>query len=231
MRWPTPSRSDQRRLARTKPDIERSVFINCPFDDAYRPLLRVACFTLLACGYRPRCALDESDSGRIRFDAILDMILSCGLSIHDISRVEIDPKTKLPRFNMALELGADLALRMRGPKSQRTRRMLVLDAEPHRYDQTLSDISGMDIAVHHNRPRAMIKEMRDWLNAAHAADAPLPGATALAADYELFQGVAPEITAAFRMDGLDELAHVDFLYVVEQALISIEADRQGTQGL
>jgi hypothetical protein len=150
-------------LPTTRPDRERSVFIDCPFDDAYRPLLRAACFTLLACGYRPRCALDQSDSGRIRFEAILDMISSCGLSIHDISRVEIDPRSSLPRFNMPLELGADLALRMRWPKSHRTRRQLVLDAEPHRYDQTLSDISGMNIATHHNRPGVIIKEVRDWL--------------------------------------------------------------------
>ena len=212
-------------MPKTKPDRERSVFINCPFDDAYRPLLRAACFTLLACGYRPRCALDESDSGRVRFEAILDMISECGLSIHDISRVEIDPVSQLPRFNMPLELGADLALKMRGSKSHRTRRLLVLDAAPHRYDKTLSDISGMDIVVHRNRPDAMIKEVRDWLNTNHRADTPLPGATALIADYEIFQSVAPEITAEFRMDGLDDLAHVDFLYVVEKTLEAMDAGR------
>ncbi len=213
----------------TKPDRERSVFINCPFDDAYRPLLRAVCFTLLACGYRPRCALDQSDSGRIRFEAILDMISGCGLSIHDISRVEIDPRSHLPRFNMPLELGADLALRMRGPKPHRTRRLLVLDAEPHRYDQTLSDISGMDIAAHHNRPDVIIKEVRDWLNTAHASAGPLPGARALVRDHEIFQRLAPDMTAFLRLDGLEELPHADFLYVVEQALIAIEAGRQGAQ--
>lgn len=212
-------------MSKTKPDRERSVFINCPFDDAYRPLFRAACFTVLACGFHPRCALDKSDSGRIRFDAILDMISACGLSIHDISRVEIDPMTKLPRFNMPLELGADLALKMKGARTQRSRRLLILDAEAHRYDQTLSDISGMDIAVHANQSERVIKEVRDWLNSTGSTGVPLPGARALEADYALFQRVAPEITAAFRMDGLDELAHVDFLYVVEQALLSIEARR------
>jgi hypothetical protein len=179
----------------------------------------------LACGYQPVCALDETDSGRLRFQSILDMISNCGQSIHDISRVEIDPVSMLPRFNMPLELGADLALRMRGPKFHRTRRLLVLDAQPHRYDQTLSDISGMDVACHYNRPESMIKEVRDWLNAAHYAATPLPGSTALAADYELFRSVAPAITAALRMDGLADLAHGDFLYVVGQALIAIEARR------
>ena len=210
----------------TRPARGRLVFINCPFDDAYRPLLRAACFTLLACGYRPRCALDDSDSGRIRFAAILDMISACDLSIHDISRVEIDPRSNLPRFNMALELGADLALRMRGPKSHRSRRILVLDAEPHRYDQTLSDISGMDVAVHHNRRDAMIKEVRDWLNTDHAAEHPLPGAGALIQDHQKFLRLAPSIISKLRLDGPEELTHIDYLHVVEQAVAELEVRRQ-----
>lgn len=155
------------------------------------------------------------------------MIAACGLSIHDISRVEIDPRTKLPRFNMPLELGADLALKMKGARTQRSRRLLILDSEAHRYDQTLSDISGMDIAVHANRPERVIKEVRDWLNSTGPTGAPLPGAKALDADYATLQTLAPEITATFRMDGFDELAHADFLYVVEEALVSIEAGRLG----
>ncbi|MEO8927166.1 MAG: hypothetical protein ABI306_08380 [Caulobacteraceae bacterium] len=153
------------------------------------------------------------------------MIATCGLSIHDISRVEIDPRSNLPRFNMPLELGADLALRMRGSKIHRTRRILVLDAEPNRYDQTLSDISGMDVAVHHNRREAMIKQVRDWLNTAHAPEHPLPGAGALIQDHETFLGLAPSITEKLRLDGPGELTHVDYLHVVEQALAELEARR------
>ncbi|MEO8812659.1 MAG: hypothetical protein ABI376_07085, partial [Caulobacteraceae bacterium] len=139
---------------------------------------------------------------------------------------EIDPRSNLPRFNMALELGADLALRMRGPKSHRTRRILVLDAEPHRYDQTLSDISGMDVAAHHNRRDAMIKEVRDWLNTAHAAEHPLPGAGALVQDHQEFLNLAPSITSKLRLDGPEELTHIDYLHVVEQAVAELEARRQ-----
>jgi hypothetical protein len=216
-------------LPTTEPTRRRLVFINCPFDDAYRPLLRAACFALLACGYRPRCALDDSDSGRLRFPAILDMIAGCDLSIHDISRVEIDPVSNLPRFNMALELGADLALRLRGPKFHRSRRTLVLDAEPHRYDQTLSDISGMDIAIHHNQRNLMIRQVRDWLNTAHAAVRPLPGGSALIEDHEEFLDLAPAIISNLRLEDSDALTHADYLYVVEEALA--EMSRRRTVGL
>jgi hypothetical protein len=56
---------------------------------------------------------------------ILDLIVACGLSVHDISRVQFDGGSKLPRFNMPLELGADLGLRLKGPARQRDRRLLV----------------------------------------------------------------------------------------------------------
>jgi hypothetical protein len=93
----------------------RSVFINCPFDPDYKPLLRAACFAVMACGYVPRGALDYSDSGVVRFIEIVAMITECDRSIHDISRVELDRASRLPRFNMPLELGADLGLRLAGP--------------------------------------------------------------------------------------------------------------------
>jgi hypothetical protein len=93
-------------LSQARPSLsrERSVFINCPFDSDYRPLFRAACFTLMSCGYQPRCALDFSDSGIIRFTEIVTMIAACDRSIHDISRVELDQQSSLPRFNMPLEL-------------------------------------------------------------------------------------------------------------------------------
>ena len=81
-----------------KSNRTRSVFINCPFDTDYKPLLRAACFTILACGYSPRCALDYSDSGVVRFTEIVKLITACDLSIHDISRVDLDRGSLLPRF-------------------------------------------------------------------------------------------------------------------------------------
>ena len=203
----------------------RPVFINCPFDPVYRPLFRAMCFGVAACGYKPRCALDESDSAAIRFNRILDLITEADFSIHDLSRVEVDSSSGLPRFNMPLELGADLALRLRGPARHRRRRVLVLDAVLHRYDQTLSDISGMDIEAHGNEPARVIAAVRDWLNSGRGSVPPLPGAAAIVADYAALQDVAAEIIARLRLDQFDMLPHVDFLYVVEAALPMIEAAR------
>ena len=183
------------------------------------------CFAIAACGFVPRCALDESDSAVVRFEKILDLITACDFSVHDVSRVELDAGSGLPRFNMPLELGADLALRLKGKLSQRRRRILVLDAVAHRYDQTLSDISGMDVEAHANDPVRLIKAVRDWLNVGRDGGDPLPGSVAIAEDYAAFQLLVPDIIAALRLDGFDALPHRDYMHLVETALPQIETAR------
>ena len=86
----------------SSPSRRRSVFINCPFDAEYRPLFRAMCFAIVACGFVPRCALDELDSAMVRFEKILDLITACEFSVHDVSRVELDARSGLPRINMPL---------------------------------------------------------------------------------------------------------------------------------
>ncbi len=212
--------------AAADPPWARSVFINCPFDDEYRPLLRAICFTILACGYVPRCALDFSDSGTVRFQEIVALITRCGFSIHDISRVELDKVSKLPRFNMPLELGADLGLRFAGKVRQAARRTLILDSEKHRYDKTLSDISGMDIEAHANDAALIRRHVRNWLNANRGSGAVLPGAAAIAADYENYLTIAPDTIRDLRLDPHEELTHGDYLHVVERAFPIIARNRR-----
>ena len=43
--------------------FERSVFLNCPFDVAYEACFEALVFSVLACGFHPRCALEALDSG------------------------------------------------------------------------------------------------------------------------------------------------------------------------
>lgn len=206
----------------------RSVFINCPFDGAYQPLLRAACFAVVACGYKPRCALDIDDGGKVRLVEIVNLIANCDFSIHDISRVELDTASGLPRFNMPFELGADLGLQIRGTKVQRKRRTLILDTVAHRYDKTLSDISGNDIKCHGNDAKCTIRLVRDWLS--HHWDSKWgqgpAGANAICDDYDAYLTIAPDIIRELRLDPHDQLPHRDYLTVVEFALPKI-ADARG----
>jgi hypothetical protein len=189
--------------------------------------MRAACFAIVACGYVPRCALNISDSGAVRLDVIVDLIASCDFSIHDISRVELDKDSKLPRFNMPLELGIDLGLRMRGPKPQRRRKTLILDGVAHRYDKTLSDLSGMDVEIHDGSPGEIIRRIREWLNTnRRPGSVVLPGGSAICDDFKVFQQIAPSIAAGFRLDAFDAVGHVDFLHLVDEALPEIDRMRK-----
>jgi hypothetical protein len=106
---------------------DRDVFINCPFDQAYRPLLRALLFAIHDCGFQARSALEVEDSGEIRVQKILRIIGESPFGIHDISRVTPDRSTKLPRFNMPLELGLFLGAKAFGSDKQQQKRCLILD--------------------------------------------------------------------------------------------------------
>lgn len=68
---------------------EYSVFLNCPFDEAYRPLFEALVFAVHDCGYIARCALEVSDAREVRIQKITKIIEGCRFGIHDISRTEL----------------------------------------------------------------------------------------------------------------------------------------------
>src|ERR1700704_4098519 len=107
------------------------VFINCPFDREYRELFYAIVFAVKDCGYNARSALEISDAGEARLAKILKLISECGIGIHDISRTELDRRSKLPRFNMPLELGMFLGAKEYGDQKQRDKICLVLDRSPN----------------------------------------------------------------------------------------------------
>jgi hypothetical protein len=192
----------------------KAVFINCPFDDEFKPLLRAMVFVIIASGYYPRCALDKTDSAEVRVSKIAAMIGECDWGIHDLSRVEVGA-SGLPRFNMPMELGLHLGARLLGEARHRRKRALILDAEPHRYDAALSDISGQDIEAHGNDPDQAIRCIRNWLSEHRFHNAaPLPGARAIQEDYRRFQVDVEASLARLRLDP-KEITHNDFLWAVD----------------
>ena len=197
-----------------EPPASKSVFINCPFDEPFRPILRAIVFTVIASGFHPRSALDATDGAELRLSKIAAMIGACDWGVHDLSRVEVAAGA-LPRFNMPMELGIHLGARLLGEKRQRRKRALILEAEPHRYDAALSDISGQDIEVHANDPEQAIRCVRNWLSEHRPRSAvPLPGAAAMQHDYRIFRDEIGALLKARRLDPLDELTHADFLFAV-----------------
>jgi hypothetical protein len=64
---------------------------------------------------------------------------------------------------MPFELGIDFGCRAFGRPRQRDKRTLVLEAKPHRYKASISDLSGADIECHDDEPYKVIGVVRNWL--------------------------------------------------------------------
>lgn len=191
------------------------VFVNCPFDDGYRPLFRAVAYAIHDCGYAVRSALELSDSADLRLSKILRIIGECQLGIHDISRTELDAATGLPRFNMPLELGLFLGARHFGDTNQQQKSCLVLDRDPHRYTKFISDIKGVDIASHTGDPAQAIGAVRDWLDD-RSADI-LPDGSVIAGRFEVFSAELPGICAAAKLRP-DRLTFKNYVQLVQRWL-------------
>lgn len=142
--------------------FESNVFINCPFDEDYRPLMRPLLFAVIWLGYTPRLASERSDSGENRVDKICDLIYESKYSIHDLSRLKSDAPGEFYRLNMPFELGLDYGARRYGSDTMVEKRCLILETAPYDYKIALSDLSGVDIKNHHDRPEEIIRAVRDW---------------------------------------------------------------------
>lgn len=194
--------------------FRQNVFINCPFDEPYSPIFNAIVFSVHDMGFRPRCALEASNAGQARLDKILDIIAQCKFSVHDLSRIELDKTSGLPRFNMPLELGLDLGCRRFGKGLQREKICLVLDSEPYRYQVFISDISGQDVYAHGNEPRNAIKIVRDWLRLEVDEKTKIvPGGARIHKRYLSFQKMLPEFCALSHWD-IASLPFADFSFAV-----------------
>jgi hypothetical protein len=183
------------------------VFVNCPFDPGYGPMFEAIVFCLHHLGFVARCAREDDDAGEVRLSKIERIIEECPFGINDLSAVELDASTGLPRFNMPLERGLFLGCKRFGAANQNRKRTLVLDREPYRYRAFISDIAGQDIRAHAGDPKRGIGEVRDWLRTT-SKRASLPGAKEVIEHYRQFRADLPELCTALALDP-DRLTFLD----------------------
>ncbi|WP_300931867.1 hypothetical protein [Prosthecobacter sp.] len=177
-------------------------------------------FVLKACDYVPRCALEADSATEVRVEKILRIIGDCGLSIHDISRTQLDRKSKLPRFNMPFELGLFLGAAKLGGAQHKKKGALILDIEPYRYQKYLSDIAGQDIRAHGNDADAVIGHVRNWLNTHRPESQVLPGKAALTKQYRRFQKQLPVMLKELQLKET-EISFVDWSKLIGMWLIEV----------
>lgn len=193
-----------------------SVFLNCSFTDEYRAIFDAALFAIYDCGFRPRCALEISDGGQNRLDKLYSIISQCNYGIHDISYMELDPDSKLPRLNMSFELGLYLGCKHFGEKHAR-KKTLILDKEQFRYQSALSDIAGQDIKAHEGEPPLVIENIRDWL-ATNSRRKTIPGADHINERYIAYQLDLTDVCSEMKLNP-DKLTFSDKCNVITYWLV------------
>jgi hypothetical protein len=174
-----------------------SVFINCPFDEIYRPCFEAILVKVTLSGYRVRCALEDDDAGDVRFDKLCDLIAESDWSIHDLSRTTTGADG-LPRFNMPFELGLTMGARRFGKGRQAGKKAAIMVAEPFVMPRFLSDLAGNDPKPHHGDPRRIIRIVRDHLHT-DPGGALLPGAAHMAEMLDTYRRLLPELAAAAQL--------------------------------
>lgn len=153
-----------------EPRFERSVFINCPFDEGYAPILQAIAFCVVYLGFDPRLAPENADNAAARLDRIMEIIPKSKYGIHDLSRCKATAAGEYARMNMPFELAADFTCRRYGRGRLAEKAILVLEHTQYDYRQALSDISGWDIRVHEGDFEKAILHVRSWLVARAGAE-------------------------------------------------------------
>jgi len=199
-----------------KSKYQFNVFVNCPFDDKYKPLFQAIVFTIHNAGYIARCALEIDDASKPRLNKIMNIIEECKYAVHDISRTEPDPKNELPRFNMPLELGIFLGSTRYGKRAHREKSCLIFDKEKYRYQKFISDIAGQDIAAHKNNQRILTKRLRDWLRT-ETRDPNIPGGSFVYDRFVEFKQDLPQLCKNMDLK-IDELTYRDYVDIIGQWL-------------
>ncbi len=143
-------------------DFEKGVFINCPFDDEYRSLLRPLLFTIIYLGFTPRIALERSDSLELRLNKISELIQRSKYSIHDLSRLQAGSEGEYYRLNMPFELGIEYGCRLFASSHLREKKCLILEKRPFAYMKALSDLAGIDIKSYKDDPVKLVRQVRNW---------------------------------------------------------------------
>lgn len=187
------------------------VFINCPFDRQYAPTFRVLVFTVLACGYTPRCGLEEVTARALRLERLKEMIRDSPLGIHDLSRTGLSKRAKTPRFNMPYELGLFMGAMFYGNTKQRKKDPLVLARRRNQFDPAISDLSGLDPIWHGDRPQAVISALRTFFHTTPKGRL-LPGIVHLRALYREFQRDLPNIARMHNLSYSEVLQYKNFVH-------------------
>ncbi|PPJ47111.1 hypothetical protein C0075_16085 [Rhizobium sp. KAs_5_22] len=204
--------------------FERSVFINCPFDEDYAPILQAVAFCVTFLGFAPRLAPQNGDNAANRLDRIAEIIRSSKYGIHDLSRCRSSAVGEFARMNMPFELGMDHGSRRYGEGALQKKSILILGESRYDYQKALSDIAGWDIESHDRDHEVAVKKVRAWL--IRQAEAPKRGAALILGKYATFQQWywKREIAAGAAEDDIRQYPTVDVIDAMQEWMEAEQPD-------
>lgn len=189
------------------PGYERSVFLNCPFDDLFAPLFHAAVLTVAALGFTPRCARESEGESDPRIDRIARGLMQSKYSIHDLSRFQAEGADNLPRFNMPLELGMALTLRYQGKISGAPHNWVALVPPGFVHHRFISDLAGFDPPAHNETPAGVIRAISGWLTIQPDFSPPAPSPRMILEAY-------PELESLLKLATTEALGHLTWPAIV-----------------
>jgi hypothetical protein len=138
----------------------RAVFLNFPYDRQFVPLYLAYIAGVCSFGLTPRVAL-ELPGGERRLDRIVELILGCRYSFHDLSRVELDlRRPRTPRMKMPFELGLTVMASYHNPKRHT---WCIFEKDYRRVLKSLGDLAGSDVYSHDGRPSGVLRQIANAL--------------------------------------------------------------------
>jgi hypothetical protein len=202
------------------PSYERSVFLNCPFDDLFAPLFHAAVLTIAASGFTPRCARETEGEADPRIDRIAKGLRESKYSIHDLSRYQAEGPDNLPRFNMPLELGMALSLRYLGRDSGIRHNWVALVPTGFVHQRFISDLAGFDPPAHDGTAASLIKAIAGWLTIQPDYSPPSPSPRMILEAYPRLEAMLEEA----KRDSLGHLSWPMILKCVERAVSELDEE-------
>jgi hypothetical protein len=67
----------------------KDVFVDCPFDDSYKPIFQAILFAVCDLGFVARCALEADDGSEVRLEKILRIVGLCARALNRQQLAEI----------------------------------------------------------------------------------------------------------------------------------------------
>jgi len=198
------------------PQFEQSVFLNCPFDEEYAPILQAIAFCITDLGFVPRLAPENSDNAASRLERIIELVRASKYGIHDLSRSRSERAGDFMRMNMPFELGIDHASARFGTDPLPEKAILVLEKDRYDYQRALSDIAGWDIEPHGNDHIKAVRIVRRWL--VNQAGAEPLGAAEVMSDYADFQEWywEREISRGASEEDIQEYPTIEFVRAMQE---------------